>query len=348
MKTISLLCAVLAAAFTGRADDKPDAKAPDSKRVQGVWKPSEATMGGVALPPPVLKSITLKIDGDNYEVTVAGEPQPDKGTVTLDDTATPKRMSIKSVSGPNKGKTFPAIYELKDDGTMRVCYDLSGAKHPAEFKSLPDTLLFYAAYKKEPAAEDPAAAIAAIQKLGGDVRMGAGGLEAVGLDKVKLTAADLAHLKALPSIQTLSLRFTGPGAGMEHLVALKNLQSLYLPGSNIDDTGMEQIGKMPALVNLYLQETKLTDAGLAHLKNMATLRILYLDQTKTTDAGLAHLKGLTNLVGLYLSDTAVTDAGLENLKGMARLAFLDLRKTKVTAEGIKKLKESLPRCDIKQ
>ena len=35
-------------------------------------------------------------------------------------------MTITGTEGPNRGKTFPAIYELKDD-TLRICDDLSGA-----------------------------------------------------------------------------------------------------------------------------------------------------------------------------------------------------------------------------
>ena len=45
-------------------------------------------------------------------------------------------MTITGTEGPNHGRTFPAIYELKGD-TLRICYDLSGAKRPTEFKSIP-------------------------------------------------------------------------------------------------------------------------------------------------------------------------------------------------------------------
>jgi hypothetical protein len=50
--------------------------------------------------------------------------------------------------GPNKGKTFLAIYELDKD-SLKVCYDLSGKARPTEFKTKPDTTLFLVTYTRE-------------------------------------------------------------------------------------------------------------------------------------------------------------------------------------------------------
>ena len=100
--------------------DRP-ASAPQTVRFRfdGIWKPKGAMLGGVLLPPPALQAITLKIAKDKYEVTVDGEDHSDKGTFTLDETTTPKRMSIKSTAGPNQGRTFLAIYEIKNADAMR-------------------------------------------------------------------------------------------------------------------------------------------------------------------------------------------------------------------------------------
>ena len=128
---------------------KPGAEAkPDTTAQEGVWKPIAAVLGGVKLPKPALDAITLKITGGNYEVTVAGEEGPDKGTCTLDTTTTPKRMTIKGTDGPNKGKTFLAIYEMKDAGSLRVCYDLSGKEFPKEFKAPKGTQLYLVGYRR--------------------------------------------------------------------------------------------------------------------------------------------------------------------------------------------------------
>jgi len=123
--------------------------ADDFAAMSGTWKPTSAELAGKPMPPPVLKSITLKMDGANYEVIVVTEkgPSPDKGTVTLDFAAKPKGMTVTGVTGPNTGKTFPAIYELTWDN-LRICYDLSGANRPTEFKTAPGTKLYLVGYER--------------------------------------------------------------------------------------------------------------------------------------------------------------------------------------------------------
>ena len=92
------------------------------------------------------------IKDDQYTVTV-GEQGDDKGTIKLDDSATPKTLDITGTEGPNKGKTFLCIYELKHDttsgDTWRICYDLSGKARPTEFKTAPNTKLYLVAYARE-------------------------------------------------------------------------------------------------------------------------------------------------------------------------------------------------------
>jgi len=93
----------------------------------------------------LLKSIRLKLESGKYEVLVGD--QPDRGTYTLNATSTPKSMTIRGTEGPNLGKTFPAIYELNGD-TLRICYDLSGAKRPTAFQSVTGTQLFLVTYAR--------------------------------------------------------------------------------------------------------------------------------------------------------------------------------------------------------
>jgi len=118
----------------------------DAKAVQGNWKPVKAELAGQPMTDAVLKSISLQLDNGKYEVLV-GEG-PDRGTYAIDATSKPKSMTITGIEGPNKGKTFPAIYELKGD-TLRICYDLSGAKRPTEFKSPVGTKLYLGTYNRK-------------------------------------------------------------------------------------------------------------------------------------------------------------------------------------------------------
>jgi uncharacterized protein (TIGR03067 family) len=57
-------------------------------------------------------------------------------------------MDVKGTKGPNKGKTFPAIYEVKGD-TLRVCYDLDGKERPREFKTEKGKKYFLVTYERD-------------------------------------------------------------------------------------------------------------------------------------------------------------------------------------------------------
>ena len=142
MKYIPGICLVIGASLIASAGGSPD----DAKAVQGSWKPATAELAGQPMPDAILKSISLKLDNGKYEVFV-GE-QPDRGTYTIDSATQPRGMTITGTDGPNRGKTFPAIYELKGD-TLRICYDLSGAKRPTEFKTSAGTQLYLVTYNRK-------------------------------------------------------------------------------------------------------------------------------------------------------------------------------------------------------
>jgi uncharacterized protein (TIGR03067 family) len=142
MKYIICMSLALAASLNALAADQPD----DAKAVQGNWKPAKAELAGQPMTDAVLQSISLKLDNGKYEVFVGDIP--DRGTYTLDSATKPKSMTITGTDGPNRGKTFPAIYEFKGD-TLRICYDLSGAKRPTEFKSVAGTKLYLVTYSRK-------------------------------------------------------------------------------------------------------------------------------------------------------------------------------------------------------
>jgi uncharacterized protein (TIGR03067 family) len=126
----------------GRADEATAAK--EAKMLEGTWQLVEGEIGGHKFPPQVAKGIKLTLSPGKYVVMAESN---DEGTVKYFPDASPKAMEITGTAGPNKGKTFPAIYELKGD-TLTVCYDLSGKARPTEFKSKTGTQLFLATYKR--------------------------------------------------------------------------------------------------------------------------------------------------------------------------------------------------------
>ena len=138
-----ILCLCLAVFFSPHAFA---ADPPDAKAIEGSWTPIKAELGGQPLPDAVLKTISLKLADGKYEAMGGGHP--DYGTYSLDAAMQPKSMTVIGTNGPNQGKTFPCIYELKGD-TLRICYDLSGAKRPAEFKTVAGTKLYLVTYHRK-------------------------------------------------------------------------------------------------------------------------------------------------------------------------------------------------------
>ena len=121
-----------------------DAK-EDLKAMEGEWTPATGELGGKPFPDETLKTIKLVLKDDTYTVTVGDKV--DRGTVKLDASKTPKTMDITGTEGPNKDKTFVAIYELSGD-TLKVCYNLTGTERPTEFKTKEGTQQFLVSYKR--------------------------------------------------------------------------------------------------------------------------------------------------------------------------------------------------------
>jgi uncharacterized protein (TIGR03067 family) len=120
--------------------------AKDGDKNEGTWLPETAEFAGKPFPDEVRKTMKLVVKDDKYTVTVGDKV--DQGTVKLDAKAKPKAMDITGTDGPNKGKTFLAIYE-RDGDTLKVCYDLGGKARPTEFKTKEGTQLFLVTYKRE-------------------------------------------------------------------------------------------------------------------------------------------------------------------------------------------------------
>jgi uncharacterized protein (TIGR03067 family) len=143
MKYFFLLCVgvLLALPCAALCDDSKK----DESEIDGTWLATSAELSGKELPKKSIETLKLTLKKGDYEVLAEST---DRGTVTYDNSATPKEMDIKGVEGPNKGKTFLAIYELSGD-KLKVCYDLSGSSRPTEFKTRPKTKLFLVTYERK-------------------------------------------------------------------------------------------------------------------------------------------------------------------------------------------------------
>jgi uncharacterized protein (TIGR03067 family) len=141
------LVATVVALATGRSQDKKDeTAAADLKALVGKWKVEKAELGGQDAR-LLLQELKFEITaGGKYVAELAG--QKDEGTFTVDPSKSPKTMDITGTTGPNKGKTIPAIYQLEGD-TLTIAYELDGGQRPTKFESPANSKVFLAVYKRE-------------------------------------------------------------------------------------------------------------------------------------------------------------------------------------------------------
>ena len=103
----------------------------EMEKLNGVWVATSADSGGVKVPADDVKDFKLTIKGGEYTASLGKEEQ--KGTLKIDPTKKPMTMDITLDTGPNKGKTQLAIYELQA-GVLKVCVsDIDKKERPTNF-----------------------------------------------------------------------------------------------------------------------------------------------------------------------------------------------------------------------
>ncbi len=124
--TTLIVMSVASIGFCADQDQAPP------KALNGRWTPDTAVMAGKPFPDELRKSIHLTLANGKY--TVKEGDQLDQGTYTVDESKTPKTLTIVGTKGANQGKTILAIYE-HDKTTLKVCYDIGGKAFPTKFES---------------------------------------------------------------------------------------------------------------------------------------------------------------------------------------------------------------------
>lgn len=140
MKRVLFAVVLLALAPFAAADDKAELKA-----LAGKWEVTDAEIDGKKVT-ETFKNLELALENGNYTVKVGG--QEDKGTITVDAAKKPKAMDVNGTEGPNRGKTYPCVYELKDD-TLTVCYGLDFKTRPTELKTAEKSNTMLIVYKRK-------------------------------------------------------------------------------------------------------------------------------------------------------------------------------------------------------
>ena len=189
----------------------------------------------------------------------------------------------------------------------------------------------------------------------------------------RLTAAGLAHLARLSSLENLhlsGLNHAGNWLGdvaIEHIVGLPSLCDLMLNMCGTTDSGVKLLAGLPRLTRLSLgDEARLTDATLdtiARLKHLKQLKLhciggsVQLGKMRFSEGAIRRLAGLTeleelDLIGQPVPADALVWTGLKSLRlgmdgtddaGAARIATfrglerLELFYTNITDEGLQQI-----------
>lgn len=113
----------------------------DAKAIQGTWEIVSAEIGGELFPVEAFNEVQLVLKEGTYKLAI------DEGIYKLLDADGKKGIDVIGEKGPNKGKTIPAIYEIKGD-SMKICYDLAGKSRPGKFETEKGTRQFLATYRR--------------------------------------------------------------------------------------------------------------------------------------------------------------------------------------------------------
>lgn len=107
----------------------------------------------------------------------------------------------------------------------------------------------------------------------------------------QVSDANLALLDGLPHLEALNLNKTKvTAAGLTKLRNLPNLKYLNLCVAGLDDGALAHLAGFPHLESVELSYTAVTDAGLSHLSKLSKLRTVYLSNTSVTDEGIKTLQ----------------------------------------------------------
>ena len=87
------------------------------------------------------------------------------------------------------------------------------------------------------------------------------------------------------------------------LQQLPNLKNLALIGTKITDQGLEHLVRLTGLRTLWVEYAQITDNGLKHLKQLTGLQVLGLTGTQITEKGVLQLRqALPNCRVHFLED----------------------------------------------
>lgn len=106
----------------------------DLETLQGSWRVTALEVNGQTVPVDTLGSAGIVIDGGRFISTGMGNEY--EGTFEVDAKSRPRNLTMKFDTGPEKGNTNLAIYEIKGDN-WKLCIATQGTVRPSRFGTKP-------------------------------------------------------------------------------------------------------------------------------------------------------------------------------------------------------------------
>ncbi len=137
------------------------------------------------------------------------------------------------------------------------------------------------------------------------------------------------------------------GAGLAHLAALPQLESIRLGGCMIGIEATEALATIKTLRKIDVFHTfYVNDDALVPLQKLPNLRVFIAGpqyQPRITDATLKILSGIKSLEEISLTETWLTyDGGFKHLAALPNLKKLSIPKVVASEEDVNKLKALMP------
>ncbi len=104
------------------------------RALEGTWEIATLELDGAAMPPSMVSTSRVLIDGDRFRSEMPGSLY--EGVFTIDVETDPHRIDIDFAQGPEAGNRNMGVFRLEGD-TMRLCLDTTGAGRPADFRTSP-------------------------------------------------------------------------------------------------------------------------------------------------------------------------------------------------------------------
>lgn len=116
-------------------------------------------------------------------------------------------------------------------------------------------------------------------------------LEVLSVSYIPVTDVRLLHLKGVIQVQELGPAKIRMSNRPVHLKELTELQCQCVSdNTKVTDAGLVHLQALTQLQSLHLSGSQVTDAGLEHLKGLTNLQELHLQNTTVTDEGVKKLQ----------------------------------------------------------